>query len=86
MPGDLSPNRLEGFSGVCDVVDDGDPLLLDEVRHRDSPDRVRMPHFVGLAAGQTDREELAAESARDCGGREETRASDSDNEIEFAGL
>jgi hypothetical protein len=28
---DLLSNRFEGFSGVCDIVDDGDSPSLDEV-------------------------------------------------------
>ena len=86
MPGDLLPNRFEGFSGVCDIVDDGNSPSLDEVRDGDSPDRVRVPHFVGLAPGQADREELAAESTGDGCGREEARTSDADNLIQVAGL
>jgi hypothetical protein len=45
-----------------------------------------MPYFVGFAAGQTDREELAAESTRDRCSREEARTSYSNDEIDVAGL
>jgi hypothetical protein len=45
-----------------------------------------MSHFVGLAAGQTDRKELATESTSDGRSREEACTSDSNNLIEVAGL
>jgi hypothetical protein len=31
VPGDFLPNRFKGFSGVRDIIDDGNSPSLDEV-------------------------------------------------------
>jgi hypothetical protein len=82
MRGDLLPNHLEGFSGICDVVDHHNTLSLDMVGDWHPPNRVGVPYFIAFPTGQTNRKELTAESARDHSGGEQTRAGYSNHELD----